>query len=877
MAQAAGPSWDADLKSVAAQLHDRLLKKEKAVSFNTDFDKAKVESIIHELLNSLVPDLAKVRHDALEESLKTAQERLHFAVEDKEKAEETTSTLKTELLDVEEKYDHAMTETKKEHQNQLILVETEKFKKDDMIQALKTNIRDIENENKLFIARKDRDFNELDKNFKKLAEQKKLDDKELKRIREHMRLRDVDLKQEKNWGEEQKRQHDEKDEELKKANKMLGSVLRELEKAEKQVAANEEKEKELKNELDERERKIGTLETKVAEFTRLRSGSVRSTRTSSDASQRGAGNLGNELEAEKDRENILQLDAQIVDLNGELAGVRIEVKQVQKERDDLQAQLKKANVKIDELNKEVTRLKPFEDQANTLAIRERELQSQAKAKGQELKKAEDDLNKANAEIKRLQRGPGSKATTPTVVPAAGLDAAVEECEKEKAQLGKHIEQLEQELEQLQEDLKKNPSEDEINELRRRLAEAEEELKKKPSEDEINELRRLLDEAEEELKKKPSEDEIIELRRLLAKAQEDLTKNPSADEINELRRLLTQAERDLKAEQEARAQLEETLKNLRREALAKTAEHERETRRMIADHAARIKKLAADFKAKQGNTNDISSALATFWEELAEKISARSQEVQDMFEKELAVNHTMRDQYAERLARMNEDINRNPLAPETALARRRVAGVEREIERMNGIIDTITKEATWFEDVMPEFAVGAQHARDVRTAAGQVAAATTAAAEAAQAEAAAAAAAATARAEAESAVLRAQAQAAVARAEAETATATQNRVIAETRRAMWRDGWQGLRGLFWRDRWNVVAIANLWVMFLMVLLMLAHAREMAIWKSANAPLQRAFYVNTVDQSALCFRRPSWALLWEFIIALFTGQFFMKIGN
>ncbi|KAI1648755.1 hypothetical protein F4815DRAFT_467032 [Daldinia loculata] len=93
--------------------------------------------------------------------------------------------------------------------------------------------------------------------------------------------------------------------------------------------------------------------------------------------------------------------------------------------------------------------------------------------------------------------------------------------------------------------------------------------------------------------------------------------------------------------------------------------------------------------------------------------------------------------------------------------------------------------------------------------------------------------------------------------------------------MWRDGWEGLRGLFWRDRWNVVAIVNLGVLFLTCLMWLAHARELAIWKSANAPLQRAFYVNTMQQPALCFRRPSWALLWEFIIAFLTGKLFM--GN
>ncbi|KAI0112974.1 hypothetical protein F4814DRAFT_420192, partial [Daldinia grandis] len=92
--------------------------------------------------------------------------------------------------------------------------------------------------------------------------------------------------------------------------------------------------------------------------------------------------------------------------------------------------------------------------------------------------------------------------------------------------------------------------------------------------------------------------------------------------------------------------------------------------------------------------------------------------------------------------------------------------------------------------------------------------------------------------------------------------------------MWRDGWQGLRELFWRDGWNVVAIANLGVMMLLIMTMVAQARELAIWKSANAPLQRAFYVNTLQQYTLCFRQPTWSLLWEFIIALLTGRWLMS---
>ncbi|KAG4219156.1 hypothetical protein PC116_g32364, partial [Phytophthora cactorum] len=138
--------------------------------------------------------------------------------------------------------------------------------------------------------------------------------------------------------------------------------------------------------------------------------------------------------------------------------------------------------------------------------------------------------------------------------------------------------------------------------------------------------------------------IAKLERDLEQALEDLKANPTGNEINELRRLLAKAEEDLKAEQDARADLEKTIGDRELELRDQEAKCEQDARLAAEEHQARIDALQAEFESKQNNTNQSRDDLAEYWEELGKKLSARSQELQGLFQKDLALNHTTRDQY-----------------------------------------------------------------------------------------------------------------------------------------------------------------------------------------------------------------------------------------
>ncbi|KAI1803721.1 hypothetical protein F4811DRAFT_315166 [Daldinia bambusicola] len=744
------PGWVNELKDVATQVSAKLLDEEKAVDFIGGFDKDQVEKFILEVLNAQVPALVEAREEALQQSLADAENKLKQAIETNEKR-------KLELLDAEERYDNTITSVKEELNNQIMEIEQKKDKHIARTEELETQIREMQSRHVLALKSREQNYESLQINYKKVEVERDEAVKDLRAARDEIRNLKKDLAEETKYGERATARADRKADELKKAVASVQKLNNKNIELEKKSSEGLEREKELRRLLDQRERDVVRLEKKLAEFTRLRSGSVissRSGKSASGSSVRGTGNLGAELEQSEDKEMIMELQEDIANLEAEHEPLKLEIEHLNKDLDKQDRQLKEAKDKIDELREEVSRLLPFQSRAYNL---------------------EEELNRANEELKRLQnRAPSSVSSGTTYVTAPDFDAAIEKFGKEKADLTDRIAQLEGELEQ---------------------------------------------------------------------AAKDLKANPTGDELNELRRLLAKAEEDLNAEREASTSLQNTVDELEVRLRDQEAECEANARKAAEEHQARIDALQAEFEERQKNTNQSRDELAAYWEELGARLSARSQELQGLFQKDLALNHTTRDQYSERLSQMNEEIRRNPHTPETAVTRRRAAGLEREIERMNGIIRTLALEVAWFQDTLPELTEGARRARAAQDAARSATEAAAAAADA-------------------------------TRAQAEAEIAAHNRATAEARRAIWRDRWTGLRELFWRDRWNIIALSNLGVMLALLLTLLALGREVGLWRSTNAPLQRGFYVNTLDQPSICVRQPSWELLGELIFIFFTGTWFWK---
>ncbi|KAI1472404.1 uncharacterized protein F4812DRAFT_454220 [Daldinia caldariorum] len=750
---AAPPGWDNELKDVTTQLSTKLFDQEKAVDFTAGFDKDRVEKLILEVLNAQVPALVEVREEALKKSLADAEDRA------KDEVAETKKIGKEELHDAEKKYNRTIDAVKKEMNEQIMEIEQNIKKYEEKSEELEKEKGEIKSKYKLTLNSREKDYKLLEKNYKKLVTERDdaVEDRRIARQESRGYKRELEL--ETKYGQDAKARADRKADELTKAITSVRILNNKNIELERRISEGLARENQLQRTLDQRERDIVKLEKKLAEFARLRSGSVMSSKSgksSSGSSVRATGNLGEELGQSEDRELILDLREDIANLEGEKDALNLEVGQVRQERDNLDKQLKKANDRFNEISKEVTRLLPFESRVNDL---------------------EEELNKANEGIKQLQhRVPSSVSSGTTYTTAPEFDAAIEKFEKEKADLADRIAQLEGELEQ---------------------------------------------------------------------AAKDLKANPTGDELNELRRLLTKAEQDLNAEREASTNLRTTIDKLEVRLRDQQTECEGDARTAAEEHQARIDALQAEFDTRQKKTNRSRDELASYWEELGARLSARSQELQGLFQKDLALNHTTRDQYSERLNQMNEEIRRNPHTPETAVTRRRAAGLEREIERMNGIIRTLAREVAWFQDTLPELSEGSRRARAAQDAA-------------------------------RSATEAAAAASAAARAQAEAEIAAHNRATVEARRGIWRDRWNGLRGLFWRDRWNIVALSNLVVMAAMLLTWVTLGRELGLWRAANAPVQRGFYVNTLDRPSICLRQPSWELLWEFIIVLLSGTWLWKGG-
>ncbi|KAI1417285.1 hypothetical protein F5Y13DRAFT_152405 [Hypoxylon sp. FL1857] len=180
--------------------------------------------------------------------------------------------------------------------------------------------------------------------------------------------------------------------------------------------------------------------------------------------------------------------------------------------------------------------------------------------------------------------------------------------------------------------------------------------------------------------------------------------------------------------------------------------------------------------------------------------------------------------------MNDNIKKSPQSPEAALSKRRIQGVEKEVERMNGIIGALQAENEWFVDVNRQLEIGIRKAAQV---AEEAAAEATTAAERAE------------------EILQGALKGA----------STALKGIAPGFPGAVRTVVQALKG---RCLWP-----NIFMFLMLLLAFIATSREYGALHAANHPARRAIYLNSLDKTSLCFQVPSYEFFWEFLVFLGVG--------
>ncbi|KAI1379018.1 hypothetical protein F4677DRAFT_442743 [Hypoxylon crocopeplum] len=250
--------------------------------------------------------------------------------------------------------------------------------------------------------------------------------------------------------------------------------------------------------------------------------------------------------------------------------------------------------------------------------------------------------------------------------------------------------------------------------------------------------------------------------------------------------------------------------------------------------AELEKVRADYEAKLAAANKSRDELADYFTGLYQDLFDRTREVQANMEAQAKINQATHDQYVERLRQMNEDIGKHPSSAESALNRRRAVGLEKEIERMNGIIQTLTQEGEWFRDVINSFKEGKTKAE----------------------------------------------QAGVPPPEGVPGPGPGHHGQGQGQGQGQQDGgmWNIVAGVNWGawadDPRNIATIANLAGLAVMTATVIATGREYGAYMHANSGVKRGLFISTLEKGAICFRMPTWELFWEFIVAAFAGRWVWK---
>lgn len=454
----------------------------------------------------------------------------------------------------------------------------------------------------------------------------------------------------------------------------------------------------------------------------------------------------------------------VKDLEKEIEKRRSDYDNLKKERDDLQAQLKRATAKNDDNAKEIKRLKPFEASVDGLQRRERELQSQLKNRAQELKRAQD-------ELKRLkQQRDDDDSTNAQEDPTAGAKS-----DDDVQAEGDH-----------KDDNDTKADDDLLDECRA----------------DCDALRQQLEDC------KDNGDALKQQVKDLQDQLEDEKDKHTADTAN------------LQAQVDA-------------------------ARNKLKEYEEKLNKL-------QDGTGNDHSGLKDYFTNLFDELFKQTREVKAKLDEQIRINKDTQTQYIDRLGQINQDINddANPDSHEVALNKKRAAGVQKEITRMNGIINVLLEERNWFEETTERLEDAQRRAEDVLSRpasdAGDVS------------------------------------QAEIAPPPppppppppAVNPPPPGDNALARNGRG--GQGGPGGPGGLRRVLANLSAQIRagdlpLWVniitFFVMLGIIVAHGREFTTYKSINSGAEkRAMYINSLDTPGFTLKGTSWELLWEFIFGL-----------
>ncbi|KAI2620524.1 hypothetical protein GGR54DRAFT_103373 [Hypoxylon sp. NC1633] len=351
------------------------------------------------------------------------------------------------------------------------------------------------------------------------------------------------------------------------------------------------------------------------------------------------------------------------------------------------------------------------------------------------------------------------------------------------------------------------------------------------EEELKQLKKKADKADElsaagnkcEKEKAALQTTIDDLTSKLDQARKDRDdggKQPLDDKIKQLRKELDKAQDDLREAREAREKLEARIREL--EARRPTGGDDAE------DHEAKIKALRDDYEARLARAEKTRGDLAEYFIVLLDDIVQHATQVRGDMQNATDINQAMIDQYSSRLEKEKENIRKNPNTTEAALNRRRVLGLEKEIERMREVIKVLKQESQWLHDTIQRFKDGEQRSQAV--------------------------------------AVEAALSAATAGIDANTQTDTQTDTGVGPLPNPFAHRERGFNSFF--------MLINILSVLFMLATSIAQGREYGAYKAANSAVRRGLFISKLEKGAICLRVPAWELLWEFIILLAGGTWAWK---
>ncbi|KAI4863492.1 hypothetical protein F4820DRAFT_471498 [Hypoxylon rubiginosum] len=884
LSPSSGGSWEAPFKIVSQHILTKL-SDGNLISADSDAVKNQVLTSITESLNKLIPAHAETRLRALQTTNSNLQRENRNLTNDienlKNKSARERGRLEAQIADLlanEKIWDDKMTELRQQHNSQLVKIDQENSGKDEEMATLKKEAQEYRKKTEAKEA-SDTDYVEnLHTEIKTLQDkidgmQEDINDSNQEVSRLQREYNDARLSLE-NHREILARFDDDVKEGDKLAEEFKALSQRHLN-LQDEDTSRKYRIKELEDQMGERDHIIKALREEQAARADLPSGSEKGmgspSSSISQAQIKQGSSLGEELEAagrmqeleetiaglrteietlqdqiknpadvdalqteiKKLRQQIKDLERTVEDRDKALDAVdirNVELElalgpdfgtgaptpaEVKEERDDLRKKLEEANKRVEELTKQSRDARALRDRVAALEKRERELQAQLKAKASSSPAKGDKAAPATGKAADVEK----------------VEAALKQCEREKADLVGRIVQLNHELTQEQKehqaDLEASSSSDNDDEEK---------------DNEIAALKKRVAELERQL-----------VETLKAKGGD------GAKRIADLERRLAQVTEDLQEEADARQR-----------ALARQRELEEQGVRTPMDATANNARIA-EYEARIAQLQQSRIELADYFNTQMRETSANARRAIASHAEQVAAYQAEQDQAARQMDSANARIAANP-GEAGSVARRRAAFLEAEIQKLVRRIQSLQSESRWFEDL----ARASQDAQErteaaLRDATAAVAARVNAAAGAAG----------EALGGGRDAMDRAIVE--IARLRRERNGAGPGQAPRPAGRRGWLGGW-GIPGMpdSGPGGWNVgthlspamrrrLALLYQPIQTLVVVCMfVVHGREFAIFLNGNPDERRGTQANTPDRYAVCAPQPAWPILWEFAIMVLSGN-------